>query len=265
MPPMEASCAGGSAHPPPLGSYFGCPSAVSTSGDAPSADFLGGYGDHHPPARGGTRQRSHRGGRRRRGIRAGARVRRGRGAAHRAAGVSGHFDVFFSNVSLWNDCARDHCMGVKADAMLLAETHLKLDKLKDLLTPAGCHGWNATAGPAQQSANSDLGSNVGVATMIHHRWNSTAWPDVADDKGRVGPYCDLVGRSVNLDGVDVQLMAAYLNCHDGVEGQNTIILQRVEYRTGLGRDLFVLAADFNLPPPTSSRGGQAAGWPATRR
>ncbi len=54
--------------------------------------------------------------------------------------------------------------------------------------------------------------------MVHKRWVSTAWPDTVDRHGRVGPFHDLIGRTVRLDGVELSLLAAYFNCHDGIGG-----------------------------------------------
>ncbi len=116
------------------------------------------------------------------------------------------------------------------------------------MSPISSAGWNATIGPARQSPNSPSGSNGGVAVATHSRWCSTAWPDTLDGRGHISPYCDLAGRTFRVDGRDIHVLVAYFDCHDGLGGRNAALLQRVEYRTGRGNDLFLLAADFNCPP-----------------
>ncbi len=159
---------------------------------------------------------------------------------------------------MWNKSNGDFVFNLRADAILLAEVHLKKDRTHELLADAGRLGWSATIGPARQSANSTTGSNAGVAACIHGRWQDLAWPDCVDHRGRVGPYSDLVGRSVRLDGLDLQIMSAYFDCHDGVLGRNLSLLEKVEYRTGAGRDPFILAADVNLSPDVFA--AQAGDW-----
>ncbi len=185
-------------------------------------------------------------------------MRRGRGADRSAAAGRQYIDLFFANVSVWNEAVEEHVFGLDADVILLAECHLKRGQAERALAPAGRHGWNATIGPAQQSAKSESGSNGGVLAMSHCRWGSTCWPDATDDRGRVGPFHDLVGRSVNIDGISTEVMAAYFECGEGVTGRNGAILSRVEYRTGVGRDPFVLAADFNMSPTEFEE--QAGSW-----
>ncbi len=181
-----------------------------------------------------------RGGRAARGCRAGARVRRGRGQYHSAAASRDGFSIYFANVSSWNEVVSDYIFNLDSDAVLLAELHLKADKVDSCLCPAGRSGWDTSIGPARQSSLSVAGSNAGVATMVHHRWLSTPWPDSVDCKGRAGPFSDLVGRSVRLDDVEVDLLVAYFDCQAGLEGRNLDLLERVEHRTGAGRSPFYL-------------------------
>jgi hypothetical protein len=199
-----------------------------------------------PPA-----ERKYRGGRRVRGNRAGARVRRGRGLHSSAAAGRRHIEIFFANITLWNEAAEDHLKGIEADVVLLAEVHLKRDGVGKALTLAGRHGWEATVGPAQQSAKSEAGSNGGVLAMTHCRWRSDSWPDTVDHKGRVGPYHDIVGRTICIDGICVEVMVAYFEGGEGVLGRNRSILCRAEHRSGVGKSPFILAADFNMPPRNS--------------
>ncbi len=203
-------------------------------------------------------ERSHRGGRMPRGRRAGARVRRGRGEALSAAAARGSFKIFLGNITCWSEAARDYVFGLDADALLLAEVHVKSHECKKVLSPAGLNGWNITLGPAKQSALSESGSNGGVASLVHKRWHSSAWTDTVDRKGHIGPFFDLVGRTVQLDEVEVGIMVAYFDCKEGVSGSNLDILGRVEARTGAGRDPFLLAADFNATP--EELGAAAGDW-----
>ncbi len=169
------------------------------------------------------RTRGARGGRAYRGCRAGRRVRRGRFAGDGATPPSGTFDIFFANITAWSKTNGDFVLNLRADAVLLAEVHLKRERTHELLAEAGRMGWNTTIGPARQSANSATGSNAGVAACIHGRWQDFAWPDCTDHRGRIGPYSDLVGRSVRLNGFDLQIMSAYFDCHDGVLGRSLLL------------------------------------------
>ncbi len=183
-----------------------------------------------------------------RGCRAGRRVRRGRVGTASAAAARGRFDIFMGNVSVWGDKSAGHVLGLDADALLIAETHAKIGSSREVLGALGRSGWNATMGPAQQSCRSERGSNGGVLAAVHNRWHSSPWATTADSKGRIGPYHDLVGRTISLAETEVNLMVAYFDCYEGLEGANLCILEHVEAITGMGRDVFVLGADFNLPP-----------------
>ncbi len=131
---------------------------------------------------------------------------------------------------------------MKADALLVAEHHQKREEVKNIIGEAARAGWRTTAGPAQQSLKSDRGSNAGVACMVHGRWHSTPWADCVDAKGEIGPWFDLIGRTVNLDGIEVNIMASYF------ENGNLHVLQKVEHATGRGHDAFILVGDFNMSP-----------------
>ncbi len=204
-----------------------------------------------------------RGGLRTRGRRAGKNVRRGGQPPFSVAGRQGTVPVFFANVTQWSEHAENYLVGCGDDAVLAAELHVKRRDVDKVLKLAGKNGWNATVGPARQSTKSLPGSNAGVLAQVHGRWRSTPWAECVDQRGHVGPWHNLIGRSATINGIEVQLMSGYFDCQEGLSGTNWYILARVEQVTGVGRDPFVLAVDANKSPEAFRV--EAAAWLARNR
>ncbi len=167
--------------------------------------------------------------------------------------------VYFSNVTYWSDHAQEYLYGsVRADIMLIAETHMRRCEVEAMRNQAKRQGYECTVAPAEQSENSERGTHGGLLALAKLGRRSSPLSRCEGTDGAILDSSSLVGREIWVDAVPVIFLGGCLETGTVLSGCNLAVLQEVEEITRTGKRLFIMAADFNASPDDWCR--DRGGW-----